>query len=29
MHEKEIYVYLQELMVVNEEHFVEKVELAI
>jgi hypothetical protein len=29
MHEKEIYVYLQELMVVIEEHFVEKVELAI
>jgi hypothetical protein len=29
MHEKEINVYLQELMVVNEEHFVEKVELAI
>jgi hypothetical protein len=29
MHEKEINVYLQELMVVIEEHFVEKVELAI
>jgi hypothetical protein len=29
MHEKEIYVYLHELMVVIEEHFVEKVELAI